>query len=108
MRSRHTSRKGIAVGLIKGFTKRIEDPAQPGEYVSIRMLSHFELEAAAEEGIVRMGERAKRLTDMRSAIAAAPAADLDQARARIDSEKRTAEVHPLSGYDVLTLLKLGV
>jgi hypothetical protein len=86
------------MGIIRGATKQIDDPFAPDHKITIRMLSHFELQEAREARFDQIVDKLKRLGELRSAVTTAT---------REDGAKALAQ-DPLSEYDVRTLLRLGV
>lgn len=93
------------MGIIKGYVKQVEDPTQSEHHITIRMLSYLELEEARNAGFARLSDKLKGMADIRAATAALPDSVVEEARARA---KAAGQGDDLTGYDVPTLLKLGV
>lgn len=86
------------MGVIKGYTKTIED----GEHrVTIRMLSFLELQEARDARISKIATLARSFADVSAALRG------HGEDARRKAEEKIAD-DPLEGYDIETLLRHGV
>ena len=81
------------MGIITGISKRLEVPGDPGAWITIRKLGWVDLVASKAARLEAIVDMAKKLSDLRDAIASAD---------------RVAPVDPFLEHDQATLLDRGI